>query len=67
MKFIQERNNETKVRVEPKLSDQSRMIWKISSKGAVLPAHNDAEMGLINSLHASVHYSKYNERFDLKY
>ena len=37
----------------------------ISSKGAVLPGRNDAEMGPANSLHASAYYSKYNERFDL--
>ena len=37
----------------------------ISSKGAVLPGRNDAEMGPVNSLHASGYYSVYNERFDL--
>ena len=37
----------------------------ISSKGAVLPGHNDAEMGPANSLHVSAYYSKYNEGFDL--
>ena len=37
----------------------------ISSKGAVLPGRNDAEIGPANSLHASAYYSKYNERFDL--
>ena len=37
----------------------------ISSKGAVLPGRNDAEMGPANSLHASAYYSEYNERFDL--
>ena len=36
----------------------------ISSKGAVLPGRNDAEMGPANSLHASAYYSEYNERFD---
>ena len=36
----------------------------ISSKGAVLPGRNDAEMGLTNSLHAPAHYNEYNERFD---
>ena len=38
----------------------------ISLKGTVLPGRNDAEMGPANSLHASAHYSEYNERFDLK-
>ena len=37
----------------------------ISSKGAVLPGRNDAEMGPANSLHASAYYSEYNKRFDL--
>ena len=37
----------------------------ISSKGAVLPGCNDAEIGPANLLHASAYYSKYNERFDL--
>ena len=37
----------------------------ISSKEAVLPGRNDAEMGPANSLHASAYYSEYNERFDL--
>ena len=36
----------------------------ISSKGAVLPGRNDAEMGPANSLPASAYYSEYNERFD---
>ena len=36
----------------------------ISSKGAVLPGRNDAEMGPANSLPASAYYSDYNERFD---
>ena len=36
----------------------------ISSKGAVLPGRNDAEMNLANSLHASAEYSEDNERFD---
>ena len=36
----------------------------ISSKGAVLPGRNDAEMGPANSLHASAYYSEYNEIFD---
>ena len=36
----------------------------ISSKGAVLPGRNDAEMGPDNSLHASAYYSEYNERLD---
>ena len=39
----------------------------ISSKGAVLPGRNDAEMGPANSLHTSAYYSEYNERFDLIY
>ena len=39
----------------------------ISSKGAVLPGRNDAEMGPANSLHASAYYSEYNERFDLMF
>ena len=37
----------------------------ISSKGNVLPGHNDAEMGPANSLQASAEYIEYNERFDL--
>ena len=37
----------------------------ISSKVAVLPGHNDAEMGPANSLHASAYYSDYNQKFDL--
>ena len=37
----------------------------ISSKGAVLPGRNDAEMSPANSLHASAYYIEYNERFDL--
>ena len=37
----------------------------ISSKGAVLPARNDASMGPVNLLNASAYYSEYNERFDL--
>ena len=38
----------------------------ISSKGAVLPECNDAEMDLANSLHASAYYYiEYNERFVL--
>ena len=32
----------------------------------MLPGHNDADVGPANSLHASAHYSEYNERFDLK-
>ena len=36
----------------------------ISSKGAVLPGCNDAEMGPANSVHALAYYSEYNERFD---
>ena len=38
----------------------------ISSKGAMLPGRNDAEMGPANSLHVSAYYSEYNERFNLK-
>ena len=37
----------------------------ISSKGVVLLGCNDVEMGPANSLHASMYYSEYNERFDL--
>ena len=37
----------------------------ISSKGAVLPRRNDAEMGPDNSLHALALCSKYNKKFDL--
>ena len=44
----------------------ARHRCNISSKGAVLPGRNDAEMGHANSLHASAYYSEYNERFDLK-
>ena len=36
----------------------------ISSKRVVLPGRNDADMGPTNSLHASAHYSEYNERLD---
>ena len=36
----------------------------ISSKEAVLPGRNDAEMGPANSLHASAYYSDYTKRFD---
>ena len=36
----------------------------ISSKEAVLPGRNDAEMGPANSLHASAYYGEYNEIFD---
>ena len=43
----------------------ARYRCDISSKGAVLPGRNDAEMGPANSLHASAYYSEYNERFDL--
>ena len=40
----------------------------ISSKGAVFPGCNDAEMGPANSLHASAYYSEYNKkRLDLIY
>ena len=37
----------------------------ISSKEAALFGRNDAEMGPVNSLHASAYYIEYNERFDL--
>ena len=37
----------------------ARHRCNISSKGAVLPGRNDAEMGPANSLHASAYYSKY--------
>ena len=37
----------------------------ISSKGAVLPGRNDAEMGPANSLHALAWYSEYHERIRL--
>ena len=37
----------------------------ISSKGAVLPGGNDAQMDPGNSLHASACYSEYNETLDL--
>ena len=43
----------------------ARHRCNISSKGAVLLGRNDAEMGLANSLHASVYCSECNERFDL--
>ena len=40
----------------------------ISSKGAVLPGRNDAEIGPVNLLHvhASAYYIERNERFNLK-
>ena len=41
----------------------ARHCCNISSKGAVLPQRNDAEMG--NSLHASAYYREYNERLNL--
>ena len=37
----------------------ARHRCSISSKGAVLPGRNDAEMGPANSLHASAYYSEY--------
>ena len=44
----------------------ARHLCDISSKGAVLPGRNDAEMSSANSLHASAYYSEnYNETFDL--
>ena len=36
----------------------------ISSKEAVLPGRNDAEMGPATSLHVSAYYSEYNKRKD---
>ena len=46
----------------------ARHRCNISSKGAVLPGRNDAEMGPANSLHASAYYSEYKWKiwFDLK-
>ena len=38
----------------------------ISSKGAMLPGRNDAEIGPVNSLNASAEYSEYNERYNLR-
>ena len=35
----------------------------ISLKGAVLPGHNDTEMGPANLLHASAQNREYNETF----
>ena len=43
----------------------ARHRCNISSKEAVLPWRNDAEMGPFNSLHALAYYSEYNQRFDL--
>ena len=37
----------------------------ISSKEAMLPGRDDAELGLANSFHASAYYIEYNERLDL--
>ena len=37
----------------------------ISSEGVVLLGRNDVEMGPAYSLHASMYYSKHNEKFDL--
>ena len=37
----------------------------ISSKEVVLPGSNNAEMGTVNSFHASAEYSEYNKRFNL--
>ena len=37
----------------------------ISSKEALLPGRNDAEMGPANSLHTLSLYSEYNEAFDV--
>ena len=51
--------------LEPVKLDMVRHSCNISSKEAVLPGHNDAEMGLANSLHALVQYSENNKRFDL--
>ena len=41
----------------------ARYRCNISSKGAVLPGSNEAEMGPASSLHALAFYSE-NERFD---
>ena len=43
----------------------TRHHCNISLKGAVLPERNDAKNGPTNPLHASVYYSKYNEKFNL--
>ena len=42
----------------------ARYRHDISSKEAVFPGRNDAEMGNVNSLHASALCSKYNKTFD---
>ena len=42
----------------------ARYRCDIVAKGAVLPGHNDTEMGPTNWLHASAYYSEYNERSD---
>ena len=39
----------------------ARQRWDISSKGAVLPGSNDAEMNAVNSLQASAYYIEYND------
>ena len=44
----------------------ARHRYDISPKGAVLSGHNDAEIGLVNLLHALAYYSEHNERFNLK-
>ena len=43
----------------------ARHRFDISSKWAVLPGRNNAEMGPANSLHALAYYSDYIKRFDL--
>ena len=45
----------------------ARHRCRISSKEAVLPGRNDAEMGPANSFHASANYSEDNERFDFEH
>ena len=48
---------------------QTNLLRKdhISSKRAVVPERNYAEIGLANSLHASAKFRQYNERYDLIY
>ena len=55
------------VKSDTVLLPTARHRCDISSKEAVLPGRNDAEMGLANSLHASAYYSEYNERLDFIY
>ena len=58
--------------ISPRVSDPlvtelptPRHRCNISSKEAVLPSRNGAEMGSANSLHPLAYCSEYNERFDL--